>query len=161
MTLQGTVRDYMIRDVFTVSPEDDILQVIKTIVKGIDQLPVADDTGQLVGMITWRDISKKVILKDQSPEKVKVREAMETKIVTLSPKDPVRKALTLLTARKILHTSCGKQEIDWTTVFYGCPEIMSRCKKQLLRLRVHLFFVSRFLDNASKRRGSSPSLSEG
>jgi len=100
MVLQGLVRDYMIEDVFTVKPEDNVLKTIRTIVEGIDQLPVIDDKGQLVGMITWRDISEKVILKDQIPNEVKVKEVMETKIITLSPRDPVRKALRLLTVRK-------------------------------------------------------------
>jgi len=100
MALQGLVRDYMIEDVFTVKPEDNVQKAIETIVKGIDQLPVIDDKRQLVGMITWRDISEKVILKDQIPNEVKVKEVMETKIITLSPRDPVRKALGLLTVRK-------------------------------------------------------------
>lgn len=100
MALHGLVRDYMIEDVTTVRPEDDVLKAIETIVKGMDQLPVINDKGQLAGIITWRDIAEKVILKNQIPKDVKVKEIMETDIITLSPKDPVRKALELLTDRK-------------------------------------------------------------
>jgi predicted transcriptional regulator len=97
MALQGFVKDYMIRDVFTIKPEDDILEALKTIVMGIDQLPVINHKETLIGMITWQDISEKVILKDQNPKKVKVQNIMKTKITTLSPKDPIQKALKLLT----------------------------------------------------------------
>jgi predicted transcriptional regulator len=100
MGLQGFVRDYMIIDVFTVKPEDDVLETINIIVKGVDQLPVVDDEGQLVGMVTWQDVSEKVILKSQNPKKVKVQKIMETKTIKLSPRDPIRKALSLLTSRK-------------------------------------------------------------
>jgi predicted transcriptional regulator len=87
----------MIKDVLTVKPEDDVLKTIKTIVKGVDQLPVIDDEGQLVGMITWQDVSEKVTLKGQNPKKVKVQKITKAKITTLSPKDPIQKALKLLT----------------------------------------------------------------
>jgi len=97
VALQGFVKDYMIKDVFTIKPEDDTLEALKTIVMGIDQLPVINHKEQLIGMITWQDISEKVILKDQNPKKVKVQNIMKTKITTLSPKDPIPKALKLLT----------------------------------------------------------------
>lgn len=97
VALQGFVKDYMIKDVFTTKPEDDVLEALKAIVKGIDQLPVINHKEQLVGMITWQDISEKVILKGQNPKKVKVQEIMKTKITTLSPRDPIKKALKLLT----------------------------------------------------------------
>jgi len=100
MALKGFVKDYMIMDVFTVKPEDDVLKALKTIVTGRDQLPVIDDKGQLVGMITWQDISEKVILKDRNPQKVKVQKVMKTEITTLSQRDPIKKALNLLTIEK-------------------------------------------------------------
>jgi CBS domain-containing protein len=100
MILRGSVKDYMIRDVFTVKPEDDILKALKTIVTGKDQLPVINDKGQLVGMITWRDISERVILKGQNPTKVKVQEVMKTKITTLSPGESIERALNILTIEK-------------------------------------------------------------
>jgi len=43
MVLKGFVKDYMIKDVFTVKPEDDVLKALKIIVTGRDQLPVIDD----------------------------------------------------------------------------------------------------------------------
>jgi IMP dehydrogenase len=100
MALQDFVKDYMVKDVFTVKPEDDVLKALKTIVRGIDQLPVINDKGQLVGMITWRDISAKVILKGQNPKEVKVQKVMKTKITTLSPRDSIRKALDFLIIEK-------------------------------------------------------------
>jgi len=100
MALKGFVKDYMIKDVFTVKPEDDVLKALEIIVTGRDQLPVIDDKGRLVDMITWQDISEKVILKDRNPQKVKVQKVMKTEITTLSQRDPIKKALNFLTIEK-------------------------------------------------------------
>jgi CBS domain-containing protein len=100
MALEGLVKDYMIRNVFTAKPKDNVLKVLKTIATGVDQLPVIDDEGKLVGMVTWQDILEEVLLKGRNPKKVLVQEVMKTKITRLSPEDLVERALSYLKIRK-------------------------------------------------------------
>jgi len=100
MALRGLVKDYLVENILTTKPEYDVLTVLKTVVTGIDQLPVIDNKGQLVGMITWQDISEKVILKGKNPKRVKVRSIMKTELTTLSPRDSIKKALNLVTKGK-------------------------------------------------------------
>lgn len=99
MTLEGLVKDYMIRNVFTTKPKDNVLKALKTIATGVDQLPVIDDEGKL-GMVTWQDILEKVLLKGQNPKRVLVQEVMKTKITRLSPEDSIERALSYLKIRK-------------------------------------------------------------
>lgn len=52
-----TVKDIMTRDVHTASPDDELRDVIGTMVKkGINRLPVVDGKGALIGIITRGDI---------------------------------------------------------------------------------------------------------
>jgi CBS-domain-containing membrane protein len=96
MALKGSVGDCMIKKVFVAKPEDDVLKILKIIATGIDQLPVVDDERKLVGIVTWQDILERVILNERNPREVLIRDVMKTKMTKLSPKDPIRKALSLL-----------------------------------------------------------------
>jgi hypothetical protein len=59
----------MISDVLTVSPEITTLEALRMmIVKGFDQLPVLEGN-RLVGMVSWREIGKNVVLKKKDPRK--------------------------------------------------------------------------------------------
>jgi len=61
-TLDTKVSDVMTRDVITISPNDTILEAIKKMDEGgskgeiINQLPVVDDEGRLVGIVSDGDI---------------------------------------------------------------------------------------------------------
>lgn len=51
-----TVRDYMATDVITVSPEDEITQVVRLLIeRDISGVVVVDDEGQVAGVVTERD----------------------------------------------------------------------------------------------------------
>lgn len=102
MFLQDSVKNYMINKPLTVSPWDSVLKVIEIIVTGKDQLPVINEKKQLIGMVTWQDISEKVILKNKEPREVKVEEVMRTSITTLTPKDSIKDALKILTREKFV-----------------------------------------------------------
>jgi CBS domain-containing protein len=71
-----TVRDVMISEVLTVSPETTTLEALKMMItKGFDQLPVRK-RNRLLGMVSWREIGKYVILKKKDPRKVLVNQIM-------------------------------------------------------------------------------------
>lgn len=67
------VRDIMTRDPVTVRPETGVEQVIEIIVgRGIGHVPVVDDAGRAIGMISKTDVVRNVHLRgdtevDQSP----------------------------------------------------------------------------------------------
>ena len=59
MNQAATARDYMTRDVITITPDMDIHLVIKLLVeKKISGTPVVDDSGSLVGIVSTRDCLK-------------------------------------------------------------------------------------------------------
>ena len=56
-------------------------------------LPVVDERGYLIGLVTDRDISIMVAQRHQSPWQLAVREAMTKSVVSCAPDDPIDKAL--------------------------------------------------------------------
>lgn len=56
-----TAKDLMTPKVICVSPEDDVAKAIKTMEsKKVRRLPVTDETGEIVGMVSLGDISHRV-----------------------------------------------------------------------------------------------------
>jgi len=113
------VRDVMTRDPLTIDPEAPLgtaMAVMRD--RGVRHLPVADDTGRLVGMITDRDLrsaafapalaeflsaSSRRRLRGMSEglENLRVRDAMTWDCVTIAPDAPVAQAAALMFEGKI------------------------------------------------------------
>jgi acetoin utilization protein AcuB len=104
------VEKRMKRDPVTVSPEDSFRHAMTLIrQKGIRHLPVVDE-GQLVGILTDRDIRQA----SPSPatsleihelhyllEKVRIREIMTKKVYTVTPATPIEEAARLMLTHRI------------------------------------------------------------
>ncbi len=105
------VGNWMTTSPVTCTPETSMMRASKTLKdKHIRSLPVVDDKGQLVGIVTDRDI------KEASPSKattldvhelyyllseIKVKDIMSTDLVTITPNDSVEKAALLIMDNKI------------------------------------------------------------
>ena len=105
------VKDWMTTDPITVSPETSIMkasQIMKE--NNIRRLPVLNDKGQVVGIISDRD------LKEASPSKattldvhelyyllseLKVKDIMSRKVIILKPEDTVEKAAVIMLEHKV------------------------------------------------------------
>jgi len=56
-TLQRKAHQVMTRNIIAVDPDDDVTTAASTMLdKAVSCLPVVDDRGALVGIITWRDL---------------------------------------------------------------------------------------------------------
>ncbi|MEM2906377.1 MAG: homocysteine biosynthesis protein, partial [Candidatus Bathyarchaeia archaeon] len=91
------VGDIMTRPVITAKPTDRIEAVAATLVRGsIDHLPILDDAGKLVGIVTSWDLAKALAL-----QKTSLTEIMTTKVVTAQPSDPLDVAVQKMTRYNI------------------------------------------------------------
>ncbi|MEM3452999.1 MAG: homocysteine biosynthesis protein [Candidatus Hadarchaeum sp.] len=85
-------KDLMVKTVVTAKPNDTIVSAAKIIAeKGFDHLPIVDDDGRLVGIVTSWDIAVAVATK-----KKKLSEIMTAKVITAKEDEPVE-----LVARKL------------------------------------------------------------
>ncbi|SDN87426.1 acetoin utilization protein AcuB [Desulfonauticus submarinus] len=105
------IKDWMTKDVITVTPDTSMLKASKILKeKDIRRLPVVDDSGKLIGIITDRDI------KEASPSKattldvhelyyllseIKVKDIMTPNPTTINVNDTVEKAAITMLKKKI------------------------------------------------------------
>ena len=100
------VRDSMVREVITVSPETTAAEALKLCrEKGIRHLPVLDG-GRMVGLISDRDLRLATpALGDPNRaaalQKILVGDEMSREIATADPEDPIEQAATAMHERKI------------------------------------------------------------
>ena len=70
--------------------------------KNVGALPVVDN-GQLVGMISERDYTRKVSLKGKSSKETPVREIMTQEVVTVEMADSISECMRVMTDSHIRH----------------------------------------------------------
>jgi CBS domain-containing protein len=61
------------------------------------------EDGQLLGLISERDYTRKVMLKGKRSRETKVREIMSSQLTVTHPREPVEKCLRLMTEKRIRH----------------------------------------------------------
>jgi CBS domain-containing protein len=97
-----TVADLMTRDVVTLRETDDLALADTVFRLGrIRHLPVADPQGRLLGLITHRDLLRCHAVRGEFFGRATLaRDMMNTAVVTISAKTPLRDALRLMSRNK-------------------------------------------------------------
>ena len=98
-----TVERFMSKDLFTVRPED-VIDLAASLMnwKHIRHVPVEDDEGNLVGVISHRDLLE-IMTKElyRTDAEIVVKDIMKTDLVTIGPQTPTVEALSLMRQRNI------------------------------------------------------------
>jgi len=76
----------------------------------VGALPVLDQAGQLVGIISERDYARKVILKNLSPHEAKVADIMTSNVITVYEETPLTSCRVLMEENYIRHLPVLKGE---------------------------------------------------
>ena len=99
-----TVAHLMSTDLFTVRP-DDLVDLAASVMewRHIRHVPVEDDEGRLVGLISHRDLLRLLAhgMLSRSAKEVTVKEIMIRDLMTIAPETPTLEALTIMRRRKI------------------------------------------------------------
>jgi CBS domain-containing protein len=106
MELSGTVADILQRkssEVWTIAPEATVFEAIALMgEKNVGALLVLEKN-QVVGIISERDYSRKIILQGKSSKETLIREIMTTEVICASPQETVENCMRLMTERRIRH----------------------------------------------------------
>ena len=97
------VYDCMTTKPISVSSDSSLQQCAKIMAKNHVGALVIKDNHKSIGLITEQDIVRKVIGKGINPLNRKVKEFMETKLKTISPKDDIYEALIKMRDSNIRH----------------------------------------------------------
>ena len=95
------VRSIMATEVVTVTPEQTVESVVELMLRErLQQLPVVDAEGKLVGVITSYDLWRSRREDGKQSEKLPVASVMTTRVIKLAPKDKVGTAAELFMDRR-------------------------------------------------------------
>jgi CBS domain-containing protein/gamma-glutamyl:cysteine ligase YbdK (ATP-grasp superfamily) len=93
-----TVEQFMAVDLYTVRPED-IIDLAASLMhwRHVRHVPVEDDAGRLIGIVSHRDLLELIALgKCAAVKPVIIRDVMKTDLITITPDTPTLAALTLM-----------------------------------------------------------------
>jgi len=91
------------QDIWTVSPDDTVFDAIKMMnEKAVGALPVVKND-KLVGIISERDYTRKVILEGRTSKETPVKDIMTAKVFHATPNQKIEECMYLMTEHHIRH----------------------------------------------------------
>jgi predicted transcriptional regulator len=106
MTVSGTVGGLLQskgNTLWSISPDATVYEAIQLMAeKNIGALPVLDQE-RLVGVISERDYTRKVILKGKASKETAVREILSSPVISITPETTIEECLRLMTNHRIRH----------------------------------------------------------
>jgi len=95
------VRDVMSSPVVSVLPTDPVFEAAsKMMSHGIGAV-VVESGGRPEGIVTERDLIKRVLIEGKDPKKTACREIMSKPLITIDPEASILKAMTLMKEKEI------------------------------------------------------------
>jgi len=90
-------------DIWSITPDASVYEAVKLMAdKAIGALLVLE-SGKLIGIISERDCTRKVMLQERAPKDTLVREIMTSSVITVRPDQTVEECMALVTAKRIRH----------------------------------------------------------
>ena len=106
MDVSGTIDAILSQkggEIFSVSPDATVYEAIDLMAnKNIGALLVVQD-GHLLGMMSERDYTRKVMLRGKRSRETQVREIMSSDLTVVSSREPVENCLRMMTDKRIRH----------------------------------------------------------
>ena len=91
-----SVKDYMRKDISTVSTEASATEASKTMLTNKVGYIIVLEKGQPVGIVTERDLVLKVMAEDKNPKEAKVSDCMSSPLVTIEPDKSIEEAVEIM-----------------------------------------------------------------
>ena len=90
-------------DIWSITPDASVYEAIKLMAgKNVGALLVLE-SGKLVGVISERDCTRRLILKERVPKDTQVREVMTSGVIYVRPDQTVEDCMALMTAKRVRH----------------------------------------------------------
>src|SRR5215217_2662970 len=106
MEISGTVYDILHNksgDICTTTPGDSVYDAIRQMgERNIGALVVLEN-GQIVGVLSERDYSRKVVLQGRTSRDTRVGEIISSPAITVQSRDGVERCMQLMTENRIRH----------------------------------------------------------
>ena len=101
--VSGILARKKVSTVWSIGPNAPVIDAIRFMdEKNVGALPVVDN-GKLVGIVSERDYTRKVILKARSSKDTLVSDIMTRELVTVNPRDGVTECMRIITEKCVRH----------------------------------------------------------
>ena len=90
-------------DVLTVTPDTSVHDAIKQMEDISAGTAVVVENDEIVGIVSERDIIRRVVLQDKKVDKISVQEIMSTELTTITPETLMEECMKLITEKRIRH----------------------------------------------------------
>ena len=91
------------REIYSVSPNDSVFDAVSLLAERNVGAVLVMDGEQLVGLLSERDYTRKVMLRGKRSRETTVAEIMSTELKTVQPREAVDECLRLMTDKRIRH----------------------------------------------------------
>ena len=106
MDVSGTIEAILGQkgtEIFSVSPEALVFEAVELMAtKNVGALLVVEND-RLVGLISERDYTRKVMLRGKKSRETQVREIMSSDLTIVTPREPVENCLRMMTDKRVRH----------------------------------------------------------
>jgi CBS domain-containing protein len=97
-----TIRDLMTSDPTVVEPDKPVAEAAKLMkAEDVGIVPIVDDQNRLVGTITDRDITVRVVAEEKDPKSTTVSEIASQSLITVDPQQDLHEALRLMAQHQV------------------------------------------------------------
>ncbi|MBC8285508.1 MAG: CBS domain-containing protein [Nitrospinae bacterium] len=128
--LEETISEYMTTPVQSVTGETTILEVSQLMAEKNIGSVLVKNGGDYIGIITERDLTRKVIGQGLDPKTTPVTETMSSPLITLEGSEPVTEANQFMAKHKIRHLAVtvegkisGILSVKDLVAFYANPRL--------------------------------------
>ena len=106
MDVSGTIEAILAQketEIFSISPDATVFEAEELMAnKNVGALLVVKND-KLVGMISERDYTRKVMLRGKKSRETQVREIMSSDLTVITPREPVANCLRMMTDKRVRH----------------------------------------------------------
>jgi CBS domain-containing protein len=110
MTTVRELLDRKGRAIYSVEPEDPVLEAIQSMADHHVGALLVMRGGELIGIVSERDYARKVILLGRSSNETPVWQIMSSPVVTVTPQQTLTDCMRLMTERRIRHLPIAEKE---------------------------------------------------
>lgn len=88
---------------WTIHPGDTVFQALETLARYEAGALMVMDGGQLVGVVSERDYTRKVALQGRNSRETRVQDIMSREVITVRPSTGTRECIALMKQRRVRH----------------------------------------------------------
>jgi len=127
--------------VASTEPDANVIDAIKTMAEqNIGSILVIDD-GKVVGIISDKDFSCKVIVNDRMNETIAAKEVMSTPVVAIRPGQTIEEGMSIMTEKRVRHLPVmdGDELVGLVSIGDLVKAIISEQKSTIEQLEQYIY----------------------